>query len=519
MQAANKVALNTGILYGRMLLTMAISLYATRLVLNALGSTDYGIFNLVAGVVAMLSFLNAAMTTSTQRYLSYHQGKNDIQMQKRVFTNSLLLHFLIGIALLVILEVTGLFLFNGFLNIPADRIHDAKVIYHFMSATVFFTVLAVPFNGSLVAHENMLWVAIVNVVESLLKLGVAVLLLFLAHDKLMVYGLLMSAISIVSFVLYAVFCFRKYQECTLVGLFKGDKVLIRELGSFAGWNLFGSLCGVGRSQGLAVLLNIFLGAVANAAYGIANQVASQLNFFSATMLRALNPQIMKSEGQGDRNRMLRLSLIASKFGFFLLAMIAIPCIFEMPAILVLWLKNVPESTVMFCRLILIGTLINQLTIGLQSAIQATGKIKTYQAVIGSLILLNLPVSYLLLANHFPPYFVLVSFCLFELLACIARLYFLNIKAGLLLKDYLGRVLFKVVLPTAVNILVCVVIGNVFHGPVRILITLVCSFSAFFLMIYWFGLNTDEKEMIQKLKNSIVAKLSNNKIYLGLKNSN
>lgn len=507
MQAANKVALNTGILYGRMLFTMAVSLYATRLVLNALGSTDYGIFNLVAGVIAMLSFLNAAMTTSTQRYLSYYQGKQDIAMQRKVFTNSLLLHLIIGLVLVAVLEICSLFLFNGFLNIPADRIHDARIIYHFMSATVFFTVLAVPFNGSLVAHENMLWVAIVNIAESLFKLVIAVLLLFISSDKLVVYGLLTSAVSIVSFILYAIFCFRKYEECTLVNVWKGDKKLIKELGSFAGWNLFGSLCFLGRTQGLAVLLNVFFGAIINAAYGIANQVAAQLSFFSATMLRAVNPQIMKSEGAGNRDRMLRLSMMASKFGFFLMAMVAIPCIFEMQQILQFWLKKVPEHTVVFCNLILIGTLINQLTIGLQSAIQATGRIKVYQAIVGSVILFNLPVAYIMLRMGLPAYMVLVSYAAIETIACALRIYFLKKIAGMSVGVYFEKVFLREVIPVLTIVLCCYLTTVYLHGRYRFLLTGGIAVSVFCVTIYLFGLVKEEKELVNSLFDKVKGKIA------------
>jgi len=257
LKAANKVVLNTGILYGRMLLTVGISLYTTRLVLNALGSTDFGIFQLVAGVIAMLSFLNNAMATSTQRFLSFYQGENDMIMQKKVFINSLQIHIIIGLILVIVLESLGFFLFDGFLNIPLDRMNAAKAIYHFMSATVFFTVLSVPFMGTLIAHENLLWVSIVGIVETLLKLGIALLLLTLLNDKLFIYGLLTECICLLSLILYAVFCFKKYKECTLEGLFTIDRVLMKQLSSFAGWNLFGALCGLGRTQGLAILLNLF----------------------------------------------------------------------------------------------------------------------------------------------------------------------------------------------------------------------------------------------------------------------
>jgi len=498
MSSANKVALNTGILYGRMLVTMGISLYSTRLILSALGSTDYGIFNLIAGVIAMLSFLNTAMATSTQRFLSFHQGKKDLPMQKKVFTNSLLLHVGIGLLIVLTLELVGLFLFNGFLNIPLDRIEQAKSVYHFMSVTVFFTIVSVPFTGSLVAHENMLWIAVVNVVETMLKLGIALLLLYISTDKLIIYGFLTASISVLSLFLYIYYCFRTYEDCTLENFTVVDIPVIKQLTSFAGWNLFGSLCGLGRSQGIAVLLNLFFGAVINAAYGIANQVAAQLNFFSSTMLRVLNPQIMKSEGANDRKRMLRLSMMASKFGFFLLAYFAIPCIFEMPAILSLWLRNVPEHTSIFCRLMLVGALVNQLTIGLQSAAQATGRIKAYQAVVGSVLLLNLPLAYFLLNNGYPAYSVLIGYAFIEAIACVLRVLFLKYLTGMSITEYVNRVFMREVVPVFLTVTACYFVSNYLESTYRFIFTTIVSVSVFSVSIYLSGLCKDEKEMFDRL---------------------
>lgn len=498
MKSANRVAFNTAILYGRMLITMGISLFSTRIILNALGSTDFGIFNLIAGIITMLSFLNSAMSTSTQRFLSFFQGQDNIKKQKSVFTNSLVLHITIGLILVFALEIIGLFLFDGFLNIPDNRIYASKIIYHFMSLTVFFTVISVPFTGTLVAHENMIWVAIVAIVETFLKLGIALSLLIISNDKLIVFGFLTACVSIVSCILYASFCIKKYDECTLDRLFVVDKSLLKELSSFAGWNLFGSLCGIGRNQGTAVILNIFFGAVVNAAYGIANQVSNQLMFFSSTMLRALNPQIMKSEGNGDRERMLRLSMTASKFGFFLLAILAIPCIFEMEQILKFWLNNIPEHTVLFCQLFLVATLINQLTIGLQSAIQATGNIKYYQVIVGSILLLNLPVVYITLSMGQPPEIAIAVFSLIELIACCFRLFFLKKIAGLSIKDYISTVFIKEVIPVTLSIIVCFFLVIYLENEYRFLFTLFSSMTIFTLGVYFGGLEVKEKKYINGL---------------------
>ncbi len=489
-----------------MLITMVISLYSTRLILNALGATDYGVFNLIGGIIAMLSFLNAAMTVSTQRYLSYYQGKSDFQMQKRVFANSLIIHIAIGIVIVIGLELMGLFLFDGFLKIPESRIIAAKTIFHFMSVTVFFTVLSVPFTASLNARENMTWTAIVNVIESLLKLAIAIFLVTVSNDRLIVYGILSAIISVVSLILYAVFCFKKYDECSLSFRGQYDRKLVEELSSFAGWNLFGTLAGIGRIQGLAVILNLFFGATVNAAYGIANQVSAQLNFFSATMMRALNPQIMKSEGANDRKRMLRLSMLGSKFCFFLLAFIAIPCIFEMKEILQLWLKNVPEYTVMFCNLILIAMLTNQLTIGLQSAFQATGKIKVYQVLVGTILILNLPVAYFLLKLGFPVYSVLISYIGIEAVACLFRIFLLRSTAGLSIREYISRVLAREVIPILCSVGVCVFFTHMIHLPFRFMFTSVASSIAFASSIYLVGLCNDEKQLVNQMIVNTINKI-------------
>ncbi|GHT07364.1 hypothetical protein FACS189432_02470 [Bacteroidia bacterium] len=485
---------------------MGITLYSTRLVLNTLGASDYGIFDLIAGVIAMLSFLNVAMTVSTQRYLSFHQGKGDFETQKKIFTNSWILHIGIGLIIAVALFALSPFLFNGFLNIPIDRISTAKAVYYFMAASIFFTIISVPFTASLNAHENMLWIAVVNIIESILKLAIAIsLAYFIQTERLMVYGSLMAGLSIISFLLYATYCLKKYRECSVKD-YQMDKPLMKELASFSSWNLFGALGSVGRTQGIAVLLNIFFGTIVNAAYGIANQIAGQMNFFSATMLRALNPQIMKSEGMGDRQRMLRLSMMASKFGFFLLAVIAIPCLFEMPAILKLWLKNVPDYATVFCSLILIGTLVNQLTIGLPSTVQATGKIKIYQIVVGSIWLFNVPVAYILLKNGLSAYSVLVSFVCIEFLACSFRLFFAKKIANLSIREYFNRVFLKEIIPVTLSVVVCFFIVYFIHSDFRFLLTITVSVIILCTGIYLFGLCKDEKLLI----NSMVRKFDKQK---------
>ncbi len=506
MHTAKRVVANTGILYIRMLLTVGISLYSTRLVLNALGTTDYGIYNLVVGVIAMLSFLSSAMATSTQRFISFYQGRNDFKMQKVVFSNSLFIHISLGIILVLALEAAGLFLFDSILNIPEGRVYTAKTIFHFMSISLFFTIVSVPFSGTLTAHENMLWVAIVNITEVLQKFGIAVMLYYISDDKLIFYGIAMPFVSIFSLLMYATYCLYKYKECTIKILPDISVGTMKELTSFAGWNLFGALCGVGKTQGIAIILNIFIGTVANAAYGISTQISTQMNVLSLTMLQALNPQIMKSEGSGDRQRMLSLSTVASKYGFILLAFIAIPSIFEMHNILKFWLNIVPPNTTIFCQLILIGIMINQLTVGLQSAVQATGKIALYQAVLGTLILLNIPVAYFLLDNQYPPPTVFTSFILIEAIALAFRLLFLNRIAELSIKRYLSDAIRPIIIPSILTSLTCLLIINLYNFHNRFFMTIMLSIIIFFLSIYIFSLNKREKQFIMDAKAKLLSKI-------------
>jgi O-antigen/teichoic acid export membrane protein len=495
MKSNNRVVFNTAVLYAKMLLTVGFSLYTTRLILDALGNVDFGIFNLIAGVIALLGFLNEAMATSTQRYLSLYQGKNDLPMQRIVFTQSLQLHFKIGGLIIIALLIAGNWLFNGFLVIPDSRLEAAKLAYYMMIFSVSTTILIVPFTGSLIAHENMVLVAAIGTLEIFLKLGLALALFWVKSDKLVAYSIGIAAINFISLFVYVSYCFRKYPECTLIGIFAKNKKLSKELSSFAGWNLFGALCGVGRTQGTAVIFNIFLGAVVNTSYAIANQVSAQMSFFSVSLLRAINPQIMKSEGLGDRERMLKLSMAASKYGFFLFAIFAIPCIFEMEAILGFWLKEVPVNAVAFCQLSLVTVMCNQITIGLQSAFQAIGQIKIYQLVVGSLILSGIPLSYAFLHFGFSAVNVLFIWILIELVACTLRIYLINRIAGPLIQQFLRKVLAKEIVPVLVSVIICIVISVSLSFDYRFLVTITTSCFAFLLSIYFFGSTTEEKVIL------------------------
>ncbi len=495
---SQRIVVNTAILFSRLVITILIALFSTRFVLQALGNSDFWIFSLVSGLVMMLAFLNAALGSSTQRFLSYYHGIGDAPFLKKVFTNSLFLHIVIGVFIVAIMEIIGVFLFNGFLNIAPSRIYAARLIYQCTALAFFFNIISVPFTGALTAHENQLYTAIVNMVESFSKLAIAYYLFFVHGDKLIVYGLLMACILILKCVLFAAYCFKKYPECTVNGLFKVDKPLIKELTSFAGWNLFGIACSLGRFQGLSIVLNRFFGTVANAAYGVSNQIGTQLNYMSESLLVAVNPQIMRAEGNGDRRKMLALATLASKYGCLIMAGFSIPILFELPAILHLWLKNVPPNTAAFCGLTILAIVINQETVGLQSAVQAIGKIKLYQITIGVLMMLNLPVAYFLLYLGFKPYCAILIFVIIEAFACVFRLFFLRKIAGLSIREYCQKVFLRQIIPVAVSVIVSWALTQTIHFQWRWVITIAVSCLFFVISIYLFGMEKQEKNMLKEM---------------------
>jgi len=505
MQDSVRVAVNTAVQYVKMAITVVVALISTRIILGALGESDYGIFSLVAGVIAMLTFLNAALAVSVQRYLSYHIGKGDTQEVSKVFNVGVLMHFLLAIILVVLVEVSGLILFEHVLNIPAGRLEAAKTVFHFMVFASFVTIISSSFDALIVAHEHLLMMSVVDILVALLKLVGAICLLYISHEKLVVYGFLMSLIVLVSFMIKFVWCKLVYRHQKLDLIQSLDRKLFRELAGFGGWNAFGSFCTIGRVQGCAIIINSFYGVVVIAAFGIANMVNAQLYFFSESLLRAFNPQIVKSEGASDRNKMLRLSKLAAKLSFYLMAMASLPVMIEMPLLLRSWLGEVPEGTILFCRLTIIITLIRQLSSGIVAALQAIGEIKYYQIFVGTLLLLVLPCGWFVLYLGFQPYSILVVALVLEVIAFFIRLQLLGFYASFSKWEYASSLLLRVVIPVSLSAVVSILPLHVMGESIfRLFIVMSVSVPVSGLLMYNLGLSSDEKDRFVGMVRSVVA---------------
>lgn len=510
MKAGSRIISNTLVLYISIVVTMLISLYSVRLVLSALGTIDYGIFNVVMGVVSMLSFLNAALTISTQRFLSFYQGANDKKKIVGTFNHSLLLHLIIGFLLMFLLCVTGEFVIDNYLQIPTERVNTAKIIFYCSSVAVFFTFLSVPYVAVINANEKMKIIASVSIFESLAKLTLSVYLTLAEGNLLLVYGISMGGITFLSFILYYATCRCKFDECRHVSFKNINGRFMRELGGFAGWNIIGSITALSKNQGIAVLFNIFQGPAVNAAYAVAYQASAHLNIFSVTMLRAINPQIMKSEGSGNHDRMLHLSTMACKYGFLLLAVFALPCIFEMHNIIGLWLKEVPEDTVLFCRLILLAMMTDQLTVGLNSAFQSCNLVRYSETCVGLVKLMILPIGYIILKLQMPAYWVVVLYAFVELLAGAVRIALSKRLMHLRIIIYIREVVLRIVWPITFTGCTCFLCIENMQTRFQMLITLPLGALIFCTTAYYGSLQGPERTFARTYVKDIINKLWNEK---------
>mgnify|MGYP000433384635 CR=1 FL=1 len=494
--SGKRVAKNTFFQIVKMFITTIVNLYMVRVLLHQLGVEGYGIFNLIAGVLALMLFLNGAMTTSSQRYLSFYSTKI-LAKRELVFATTKSLHIVVASVICALLFSLQGFIFDVLIDVPNSVLVTSKSLYQIMAVGVLASVITVPFNAQINANEDLGIDAVLSVLEALLKLSSAFLIV-LFDNQLVALGALFVSTSFLMLIVKLLYCRTKYKECRLLN-FKIDSTLFKEMVGFTSWNSFGAICGVARVQGLAVVLNNFFGVHINAVYAIAVQVNGKLKEFSINIMKAINPKIVKAESKGNRDEMLHLSMLASRFSLLLYSVIALPIFFETEFILSVWLGDYPQGVLIFIKLFLALSFVNLTTIGLQTAIQATGDVKAYQSTIGSVLLLTVPLAYLSLSLGYPPYTVIVVSIVMEVISCGMRLMFLKKKAGLSVKGYMLFVLNKalqVLLPTTAVLYSLTM--NFEQNILRFIFTTFISFSMIGFLTYWLVLGVEEKKMI-KLK--------------------
>lgn len=508
MESASRIVFNTVIVYLRLLFSLLVGLFTTRLILNALGETDYGIYSLVAGVIAMLSFLNSSMALASMRFMSHSLGSGDMQLVKRTFNTILFIHFFIGFIVVLIMESGGLLMFKFWLNIPLERLYDAKIIFHFMVLSTFVAVISVPFDAVINAHENFLAISIIDSIGTLIGLCIAIYISRIYTNQLIVYGFLVLLNQILLRIIKQIYSRVNYVECKIQ--LKGyiDKMLLMKILSFAGWNMLGTCGSIIITQTRSVLLNMFFGVKLNAANGITDTITSQLNNVSVSMTQAINPQIMKSEGGGNREHMLHLTATASKFSIFLFAIFAIPVFIETPYLLKLWLKNVPDFVVVFTRIMILTMILEKYTFPIITAISAIGKIKEITVVGLITISLTIPIAYFLFKAGMPPQTIYLVGFFISLLSAGVRLYYGNKIAGINVLGFLKSVVLKTSLPlllaSGLTLLPAALLTESF---LRLVITTGVSITVSIIFIRYLGLTNDEFIKIKVLIQSILVKMN------------
>ena len=504
-----RIAKNTLMLYFRQILIMIVSLYTVRVVLNTLGAEDYGIYNVVAGVVTMFNFLTASMATASQRYFSFAIGQNDNEQLKKYFSMSFTIYCLIALVVLILAETVGLWFVTNKLVIPVERQTAAFWIYQASIISMICKILTSPFMASIIAHEDMNIYAYVSIIEVLLNLFIVFLLPLFAVDKLIFYGFLMAGVVFINTAIYRTICVKKYVECKFS--FFWEKSLFKELVSYTGWNMFGAAVGVFKNQIVNIILNQFFNPIVNAARGIAAQVNGAVNSFAQNFSTAVRPQIIKNYASGEKEKMLQLMYRSCKATFLLMFVFALPLILEMPYVLKLWLKNVPEYAVLFTILALVDALIDTISYPLMAAAQATGKIKLYQSVVGGVLLLNAPIAFVVLTFGAAPYSVFIVSISITFIAFIVRLFILKRLIDFSFWQFIGKVFLPVVFCALISFVIPYFVRNMLNTSfIRLCVTVIVSVICVALSGYFVALSKNEKQWIVGI---VKSKLGKNKFII------
>lgn len=500
-----RIAKNTLFLYVRMLFMMFIGLYTSRVILDKLGEVDFGIYNVVGGFVTMFAIISGAMTSATQRFLSFEIGKGEKGNVKGIFSTMVYIHIFLALIILIVGEIAGVWFLNTHMNFPPDRFYAANWVFQLSLLVFMLNVINVPYMGALIAYEKMSAFAYFSIFDAVFKLAICYVITMTPFDKLIVYAVLMAAIQILLLGMYFFYCKFKFKECRFTGKF--NKEYGKNVGSFVGWNLIGSLSGIAKEQGVNVVLNMFFGPAVNAARGIAYQVLGKLNGFVANFQMAMNPQIIKSYATGEREAMYKLVFRGAKFSYLLLLTLSLPVLIEAPLILSIWLKQVPDYTVIFLRLAIFTALLNTLSNPLIISMHASGKVRDYQIVVGGLSLLTLPLVYVAFACfHLEPFYAMVIAFAVEFLCHLARLYMLvrSIEFPMLqfLKDVTVRVYFVTAL---VFILPLIVYEEIELMVLRFILVCITSVASTLMFGYYLGFGEADRV---KIKTKIVSIIKN-----------
>lgn len=484
---------------------MTISFFTTRLTLHALGVTDYGVNNVVGGLVSMFSLLSNSLSSATGRFLTFGLGEGDMNKLKKTFSMSVNIHIVLALIVVIAIETIGVWFLDHKMTIPADRLTAANWVLQCSVIAFVVGLFSVPYNAAIIAHEKMSAFAYMTIFDAISRLLIVFGIYYYSGDRLILFAILTLAQSLIRQLIYQIYCRRKFEECSYRWGWDGQ--LGKNMFSFAGWNFIGCTAGLMKDQGVNIVINLFADPTVNAARGIAMQVNGIVCQFIGNFTMALNPQIIKDYAANELDQMHKLIFWGTRLSYYLFMFLSIPIFFEIEKILQIWLGQVPEHTVLFARLVLVLSLSEIISNTLITAQMATGNIRNYQIVVGGILLLNLPVSYLLLRIGLLPEITVAVAIIISQIALIARLWFLRSMIKLSARQFLQHVYINVLGVTAIATLaplICYCTMSPDYIRLFVLSAVSCISSG--LAIYYVGCNKEERKQILKYAQGIKRKL-------------
>lgn len=496
-QASTKrIAKNTLMLYFRQILIILVNLYAVRVVLNVLGAEDYGIYNVVAGIVTMFIFVKTTMANASQRFFSFDLGKNDITQLCKTYSVTIQIYLLFVLLIVLVAETLGLWMINNKLIIPVERLYAANFVYQFAVLSFIFSLLSSPFIALIISFEDMDIYALISIAEALLKLVIIFLLRLISFDKLILYGILLFVVDLIICCIYLLYKLLKYKNVKLH--FEKNKSLFNEIVSYSGWNLIGAVANVLKIQGNNIILNLFFGPIVNAARSISTQVNTAISSFAQNFSTALRPQLIKSYAAENTEEVYKYVNQGSKLTYFLMLIFTLPLVLETEEVLTLWLRNPPNYSVVFVRLFLLEGLVTSLTYQLMTLAQATGKMKLYQIIVGGILLLNLPISYLLLRLGLEPYIINVVSLSLAFIALFGRLFVIKKITSFSIMSFIMNTLIPCFVITVISFIPgYLIIRNLTQTFGRLFLVVAISALIVTILFWFIGFNKNDRDSIKQ----------------------
>jgi len=492
-----RIVKNTFFLYIRMLIVMGVSLFTVRIVLNALGVVDYGIYNVVGGITILFSFLSNTMAHASQRFFAYELGRGDIEKLKVIFKTTMTVYALITIVVVFLTETIGLWFLNVKMVIPAERMEAANWIYQFSILSFVFSMFSAPYQAVIISRERMSVFAYISILDALTRVIIAYLLLVIVYDKLKLYAVMQFIVTVGVTFSYILICKKSYEECRFE--FNWDKKYLKEILGYTGWSFYGHASNSLRNQGVNIVLNLFFGPVVNTSRGIAFQVNAAVTQLYMNFYKAVKPQIIKYYAQNNLKEMHKLIYRSSKFCFFLVLIVAVPLLLETPFVLQLWLGDIPEYTVLFTRIVIVTMMIDAISPGLQTSADATGRIRNYQLIVGTILMLNIPLCWLFLKLGCPPQSAMYVVMVVSVIVLFTKILFAKKMVNLPVRVFFVRVLRNILIVTIISFIAPSIFLRISdQSLLRFCFTVIVSIGWTCFIVFLLGLSKNEKYYMYSL---------------------